>query len=171
MQTERLWRRDMGFTAIIDTREKEPWRLIASTIDNTVVRKLDTGDYSIEGLEENILCIERKRSVAEFAANVSAQRFKNELERMLEFKYRYLVFEFTVSQVRDYPVGSGIPKSRWKKLKVRGDYIMKCISQIQVKYGVNVIFAGDASNAEYIGVNLMKRVYERERGSITDTET
>jgi len=51
------------FTIIVDTREQTPW-----TFDNYVVasQKLDTGDYSIQGLE-HIFTIERKKSVSEIA--------------------------------------------------------------------------------------------------------
>lgn len=150
----------MGFNVIVDTREKEPWRITASTVNSVISKKLDTGDYSIEGFEDKV-CIERKRSVSEFAANVTQKRFKNELERMRDYEYKYLIFEFGMQDVLDYPVGSGIPMGRWKKLKTRGPYILKCISQIQVAYDVHVIYAGNASNAEYAATNIMKRIYER----------
>ena len=150
----------MGFTAIIDTREKEPWILLGSTINSVVVEKLDTGDYSVKGLEDQ-LCIERKRSVSELAMNVSQPRFKNELDRMMAYKHRFLVLEFSIQDIMDYPVGSGIPKARWSSLKIKGGYIMLCLSQFQVKYGIHVVFAGNANHAEYCGINIMKRAYEQ----------
>ena len=148
------------FTIIVDTREKMPWTLTASTIDGAISKKLDTGDYSIEGYEDKV-CIERKRDAAELAANVCQARFKSELERMMTYEYRYLILEFNIQDVLDYPVGSSVPPARWKKLKTRGPYIMKCISQFQVKYGINVVFAGNSRNAEYAATNIMKRIYER----------
>ena len=51
---------------IIDTREQKPWEFPGHT---TAVQKLDTGDYSVEGLED-ILCIERKQNTSEFAKNI-----------------------------------------------------------------------------------------------------
>ena len=53
------------FTIIIDTREQQPWTFEHYTTAN---RKLDTGDYSVEGLE-NLLAIERKKSINEIANN------------------------------------------------------------------------------------------------------
>ena len=47
------------FNIIVDTREQKPWDFNDNF--NTTKAKLDTGDYSIEGLE-HILCIERKCS-------------------------------------------------------------------------------------------------------------
>ena len=43
---------------IVDTREQQPWDF---EFHETAKAKLDTGDYSVEGLE-NILCIERKKA-------------------------------------------------------------------------------------------------------------
>lgn len=47
------------FTIIIDTREQQPWEFEHYS---TASRKLDTGDYSIEGLE-NLFTIERKKAL------------------------------------------------------------------------------------------------------------
>ena len=62
------------FTIIKDTREQDGYTFESSssryhTCNGMISRKLDTGDYSIEGLEDK-LCIERKASVVEFANNV-----------------------------------------------------------------------------------------------------
>ena len=62
------------FTIIKDTREKQGYTFQPSKTQyhvckGMVSRKLDTGDYSLEGLEDKI-CIERKASVVELANNV-----------------------------------------------------------------------------------------------------
>ena len=61
------------FTIIVDTREQTPWEF---GFHNTAKRKLDTGDYSMEGYE-SLFTIERKRSVSEIANNLSENRFKD----------------------------------------------------------------------------------------------
>jgi len=124
------------------------------------VRKLDTGDYSIEGLEHK-LCIERKSSVSELAQNVTAKRFKDVLERMRHFSYSFLLLEFSIDDIIKYPYGSEVPRKMWKKLKVKGPFILKVISQIQVKYGIHVVFCGDSDNAKYIANNIMRQVHEQ----------
>lgn len=143
---------------IIDTREREGLWSFGST--EVIHKKLDTGDYSIEGLE-TLLCIERKKTVSEFAINVAEKRFKDSLERMKSYQYRFVIMEFTINDVLKFPIGSGIPKSKWDKMRITPQYIMYFISQIQVLYGIDVIFAGDRSNASYIAKNIMKRVYEQ----------
>ena len=79
------------FTIIIDTREQQPWTFNNHTVAN---RKLDTGDYSIEGLE-NILCIERKKSASEFANNIVESRFKDVLMRMNQLKYSFIKLKYS----------------------------------------------------------------------------
>ena len=93
------------FTIIRDTREKEgytfePVETRYHTCKGMVTQKLDTGDYTLEGLEDK-LCIERKSSVAEFAGNVGQDRhrFMREIERMKEFPHRYIVLELSLIHI------------------------------------------------------------------------
>jgi len=145
------------FTIIIDTREQIPWEF---GYHNTAKMKLDTGDYSIQGYEDTI-AIERKKSVSELATNLSESRFKDVLERLSKIKHPYMVFEFDIDEVYRFPVGSDIPKRLWDKLRISGNYIVKRLIEIQLEYNIQIIFCGDASNAERYTVSLMKRIYER----------
>ena len=57
------------FTVIKDTREQDGWTFERfdtryHTCTGMVLQKLETGDYSLKGME-NIFCVERKGSVAE----------------------------------------------------------------------------------------------------------
>jgi ERCC4-type nuclease len=153
------------FKIIIDTREqKNLWSFHSNYCEDIIRRKLDTGDYSIEGLE-HLLCLERKATVAEFAVNMRGDTFKRELARMQSYKYKFIIFEFGVDDILRFPIGSGIPKSKWESMRISPQFIMRFISEIQVIYGVHVVFAGDGDNAKYIASNIMKRVYEQEHPS------
>jgi hypothetical protein len=145
------------FTIIIDTREQIPWEF---GFHNTAKKKLDTGDYTIEGFE-NILAIERKKSVSEIATNLSESRFSDVLDRLSKIKHPYMVFEFSLDEVYSFPVGSDIPKKLWDKLRISGNYIIKRLIEIQLKYNIQVVFCGDSDNAEKFSVSLMKRIYEQ----------
>jgi ERCC4-type nuclease len=145
------------FTVIIDTREQLPWEF---ELHATAKKKLDTGDYSIEGLED-ILCIERKRSVAEIANNIAEKRFKDVLERMSKMQYPFMLFEFDLEDIYSFPVGSDIPKKLWDNLKISANYILKYITLVQLNYGVHILFCGCPENAERLAVSIMKRVYEK----------
>lgn len=145
------------FTIIIDTREQIPWEF---GYHNTAKQKLDTGDYSIEGFE-SIIAIERKKSVSELATNLSESRFNDVLQRLSTIKHPYMVFEFDLDEVYSFPVGSDIPKKLWDKLRVSGNYIVKRLIEIQLEYGIQIVFCGDPDNAERFVVSIMKRIYER----------
>jgi len=147
------------FKVIIDTREKTPWEFEHPCIEETISKKLDTGDYSVEGMETS-LCIERKRSVQEVAINVREPRFIEELKRMQTYKHRFIICEFSVDDIVKYPLGSKIPKSRWKNIRITGAFILKCIARFQTRYNVHVIFAGDTDNAILLATNIMKDIVE-----------
>lgn len=141
---------------IIDTREQKPWSFEEHA---TAHRKLDTGDYSIEGLE-HILAIERKRNVAEIANNITESRFKDVVDRLKTFKYAFILLEFDLNNVLEYPVGSTIPKRLWSKIRISPQYILKNIIDLQVDHGIHVLFCGSSSNAEKTALSIMRRVYK-----------
>lgn len=145
------------FTIIIDTREQTPWEF---GFHNTAKRKLDTGDYSIEGYE-SLFTIERKRSVSEIANNISESRFKDVLERMGNIPHSFMLMEFEVDEIYTFPVGSDVPKKMWDKLKISGNYIMKYLIEAQLKHNIHILFCGDPSNAEKVAVSIMKRIHEK----------
>lgn len=145
------------FTIIIDTREQLPWEFGYHSTSN---KKLDTGDYSIAGFED-VLAIERKRSVSEIANNLSEGRFLDVLDRMSKIRYSFILLEFDLNDVLEYPHNSDIPKKLWSKLRVSGNYILKRLVEIQMKYGIHIIFCGSIENARRTAVSIMKRVYEQ----------
>lgn len=153
-----------SFTVVIDTREKSPWCFSSSSILGTEYRKLDTGDYSVVGLEDK-LCIERKRNVTELAGNIHEKRFARELERMQDYPYRYLLLESSLTRLIEYPQHEDLPPAVLRKIRVSGKYLLKCVNRMQVKYGVNIIYCGNVFNAQWVATNLMKEVIEIENGN------
>jgi DNA excision repair protein ERCC-4 len=145
------------FTIIVDTREQMPWEFGFHT---TSRRKLDTGDYSIEGFE-NILAVERKKSVSAIATNLTESRFPDVLKRLSEIKHNFILCEFTLEEVYKFPEGSDIPQSKRDKLRISGKYIVKRLIEIQMDYNIPIIFCEDHDLAERYAVSIMKRIYER----------
>jgi hypothetical protein len=151
------------FDIIVDTKEQQPWtfeNINGDIIDNIIHHNLDTGDYTIAGFEET-LCIERKKSVAELAKNITEARFERELERMYEFRHKFLILEFGYYNIDTYPIGSSVPKYLQSKIKITGSYILKKLSEIAIKYDIHVIPCDNRTYAEIVAVNLMKRIYEQ----------
>ncbi len=77
-------------TALIDTREQNPLDLAPL---RTVVDTLDTGDYSLRGLE-HVVRIERK-SLSDLLGCIGGERerFDREVQRLLGFPVRCLIVE------------------------------------------------------------------------------
>lgn len=152
----------MSFNVIVDTREKICWDLASASplVDDVISRKLDTGDYCVEGLED-LMCFERKKSVSELATNITKDAFERELIRMSEIEYSFLMLEFSVDDILKYPVGSDIPKKIWRKLRVKSEFIMSALARMQTKYQIHVVFCGDSSNAALIATNIMGQLYRK----------
>jgi len=122
--------------------------------------KLDTGDYSVRGLED-YLCIERKKSVSELASNITEKRFTNELERMAEFPHKFLILEFDYRHIEDFPEGCHLPKKVKRKIKVTSNFIMRRLSEIQMTYDIHVIPCGNVNYAEQVAATIIKRINEK----------
>lgn len=155
-----------SFTVIVDTREKLPWEMNSARVLGREIEKLDTGDYTVKGLEDK-LCIDRKASVSELAQNITTKRFIRELERIKEFPHAFLILEFSASDIFDFPHSADLPEAVKNRIRVNGNFLMRCLSRLQIKYDFNIIFAGSRSNAERIAVNLMEDVlelYDKEYG-------
>lgn len=149
----------MSFNVIIDTREQIPWELVHESILGTEYKKLDTGDYSIPGYEHDF-CIDRKMSVAEIAQNINQKRFHKELARMNKMSHPYILLEASCTDVLNFPYGANLPKRVMDKIKVSGPYILKCITRMQIKYGVNFIFCGNRANAQTVAICILREYME-----------
>ena len=90
---------------IVDTRERTPWTFEPQkgikTLEGikTVRRKLDSGDYSIEGLEDRV-AIERK-SLDDWVGTVMRERarFYRELDRLRAFAFRCVIIEASLRDI------------------------------------------------------------------------
>jgi len=144
---------------LYDTREKFPWTFgVDQYVDDVLKQKLSTGDYTLRGYESR-LCIERKKTVSELAQNITTKRFHNELERMKQFEWAFLILEFSVSDILNYPSSKDVPKHIRKKLRVKGPFILKCLAQMQTKYGVFVLPCDNTFAAQHVALDIMKNVW------------
>lgn len=143
-----------------DSREQKPWDFqFRGFAQNTVTLK--TGDYTLAGYED-VLRIEKKGSTGELAINLGSKskQFYAELDRMLEYEYRYLIFEFTEETLSRFPIDSGIPKSKLSKIKINANYLISSVNKIRDKYDIEVIFAGDSDRATDEAIQIFNRVIE-----------
>ena len=154
--------KNKSFKVIKDTREQEGYYFSEyGTCLGMVERKLDTGAYSIEGLED-LICIERKGCAEELAQNLGQKKhaFLNEIERMKEIPHRFIVLEFSLEDLVEFPENSRIPESQKKKLRISGKYMLKCLMEFQIRDNIHVVFAGNKYNAFLLVSSIFKRINE-----------
>ncbi len=137
---------------LIDTREKQPWTFTSSRI-----HKLDTGDYSLPFLHNDV-CIERKKTVSELAGNVTKKCFWREMERMSEFKHKVFVCEFAEGDIAPFPSGAGIPRYLRNKVRVKGPFILSCINRIRYEFNISVEFFLNRRMAELFAKNWLQEL-------------
>ena len=94
------------FTVVVDSREQLPYEfsgMVGPAGDMlaipTVVRGLASGDYSIEGMEDQ-LAVERK-SMDDLFSSVTwdRDRFEREIERMNSYRSAFVVIEATWPEI------------------------------------------------------------------------
>lgn len=148
------------YTVVRDTREKEGqgWEFPGTVACAGTVREaLPTGDYTLKGFE-SVFTIDRKGAVSEFATNVFEERFERELARMATFELAVVLLEFELSDIVNYPRTSGIPKCRWKRLRVNGSSYLRRFWELQLKYPhVHFLFAG--RHGKEAASSLFKRFF------------
>ena len=126
-------------SVIVDTSEQKPWLFPADRF-TTERRSLDTGDYSLPGLEGRF-CIERK-SLGDFVGTVIHDwlRFRKELIRMSAMDLAVIVVEADAGDIRGKKYESEAqPASVFGKAMA-----------IQLDHGVPVLFWGPRVTCEVL---------------------
>ena len=130
----------------VDTREQAPWGFGDMDDVELVTKKLDTGDYSVVGLEDKV-CIERK-SLDDFVGTVMTgrERFYRELGRMQKMEWAAVIIEATVEDVF---------AGRYES-KAHPSSVFGFISEITIKRGVPVLLAGDRVEAQLLAGKFLE---------------
>lgn len=124
---------------IVDTRERVPWTFEDQGIE-CVRAKLDSGDYSLPGLEHRV-SIERK-SLDDWTGTVlrDRARFYRELERLRAFDFRCVIVEAGIREIME-----GRYKSQAKPASVLG-----FVAEVTVMQAVPVYLAGSRAEAQVL---------------------
>ena len=140
----------MKYVILKDTREKNGWSFDAFDKCLAVARwGLKTGDYTARGLEKDLV-IERKASTGELAMNLGKKRkaFEAEIERMSDFRWKYILCEFSIDDLMNFPQNSGIPKKQLQYVRMNGKFMWKKLCEYQEQSGVEVVFCDSKLDAE-----------------------
>ena len=148
------------FTISRDTREHpgHGFHFRASkACSGMTVATLRTGDYSIRGLEE-VVCIERKESISEFASNLTQPRFDRELNRMDDYKVAVVLLEFGVEDLLDWPRSSDLPPSKRKQVRAKGPFLLKRLAELMAKHpNVQFLFVGN--RGQEVALAILKQAW------------
>lgn len=150
------------FIVIKDTREQDGYYFSTfNTCAGMIEHKLDTGDYTIQGLEDKV-CIERKGCVEELAVNLGQKKytFLDEIDRMQSFPHKFIVLEFSLEDLIKFPDETRIPIKNKSSVKITGKYMLKCLIEFQLYNNVNILFCGDKYNAFLAVSSIFKRINE-----------
>ena len=143
------------YTVIQDTREQQGWYFSEyDKCSGMEIGTLKTGDYTMKGFEE-MVCIERKASTSEIANNLGKKKkpFQAEMDA-------FLVLEFSMDDLLNYPKNSNVPKSKMGYVRITGKYLLKCLIEYQVWYNVKVLFCDNKQNAFAVTNSIFKRLNE-----------
>jgi|TARA_R100001163_G_scaffold35336_1_gene27193 hypothetical protein len=138
------------YVILKDTREKNGWDFNAFDKCMAVVDwGLKTGDYVARGLEKHLV-IERKASTGEIATNLGKKRkaFDAEIERMSQFRWKYIICEFSIDDLMNFPENSGIPEKQLQYVRMNGKFMWRKLCEYQENFGVQVVFCDDKISAQ-----------------------
>ena len=134
-----------------DTRERKNDHIIAYLDRHGIPwekRKLDIGDYMIDG--QPGLVVDRKQSLGEVAMNLYSAdrvRFYNEIRRAHDAGIRLIILCEQGGAIKSF---EDIPKWQNKYGKVTGRKLQDAILNLEMAYGVPVLFCDKRSTGRRI---------------------
>ncbi len=142
---------------VIDTREQRPYTFsrFGNWISGTVLRALDTGDYSIAGME-HLVRIERK-TLNDLVRSLMADRarFLREMERLAEFPHKVLLVEASLSEVKS-------PYTFHTEIKAHPNGVAGSIAAIAARHGISVWFGDSRDLAEEMVASYLSKLHAYE---------
>lgn len=162
---------------VIDTREQTPFFKHLPKGVIVVKDKLDAGDYSIKGFE-NQIAVERKNP-DDFLSSVTqdAERFKKEINRLQSYERKILVVEDTYENILarcnpDMKTRKKIVNTRtgiraitdYSKRDIHPNVVKGVVTSLIFKYGLSIYFALNRKDAEEFTLNGLRKYFREKRG-------
>ena len=143
---------------IVDTRERTPWTFEGKKGVVLERAKLETGDYSIAGLEARVT-IERK-SLSDWINTVlrDSARFYRELERMRAFDFRCVIIETSVAELF----------SKRTRESVSPESMMGFVAEVSVSQCVPVYLGGSRAESQELAVALLRMADKKFKRDLED---
>ncbi len=140
-----------GPVVVVDTREKKPYHF-----DRSTRAALQTGDYSVQGLE-HLVAVERKSKSDLYGTLSTARsrgRFCNELERARELSFFALVVECTMTDFRRPPETPAAKRRPYDK-----DATWRHLELICVRFNVSPWWCENRVQAQAVTGRLLAVAY------------
>jgi ERCC4-type nuclease len=141
------------FIIIIDSREQRPYDFqnIKPESPETIIQGLNTGDYSVVGLEDKICC--ERKSISDLFSSVGSgrKRFENEMVRMSEFDYAALIIESSLAGIFMCPPG---------RSRMNTKAVFRTLISWSIKYNVHVWPMWDRESAEKVTYLILKKYWD-----------
>ena len=141
-------------SVIVDTREQLPYNFKKEKHIQIVREKLATGDYSLKGHTDRII-IERK-TLTDLLGVIGngRDRFKRELQHLKDnCEFPVLLIEGSVSDIFDK---YALPFES----KIHQNSVIGSLISWSVKFGVQIIFAGNRAKGELITAKYLTKMNE-----------
>jgi len=149
---EWTWKFPNDFILVIDTREQQP--LFKRPPKGLVIvrDKLDIGDYSIRGFEQQI-AVERKRIEELYrCATVEREDFKDKLEVMSSLERKWLFIEGTVDDLFSWQIHTD----------VHPNIIRGFLASVQIKLNIPVV-VGSRTDLQHLMLDLFVKYFNWKR--------
>ena len=133
---------------IIDNREQTPWTF--PTDIETIPGSLQSGDYSLSGLQE--LCTIERKSLSDLVGCVTGddrERFKRELLRLKAYRCRAVIVEATLQDIMIHRYLS----------RTEPESVIGSLASWQTRYEVPFVLAGDADGAARYALAILRNFH------------
>ena len=138
-------------TIIVDSREQKPYKF-----KNSLVKKLDAGDYSILGLENQIAIERKSKSDAYGTIGAGRERFVKELERFQSYKYKAIIIESSLSNFLIQPEFSKMnPKSA-----------INSLIAWSIRFNVHIIFGDSRRLSRTLCERILEKFYKENKNNV-----
>ncbi len=131
---------------VIDSREKKPF-----DIPNSISKKLETGDYSVEGYEDEI-ALERKSLPDLFSClGKDRKRFECQLDRLSEIRYGGVVITSSYSNIQ------------WGYLysDLSGDQAQSKLIGLSLEYNIPVWLVSNRDEGTKLSLKFLSHAYSK----------
>ena len=134
---------------VVDSREQKPYRF-----QRSVTRALRSGDYSVEGLETQVVVERKSKEDAYSSLGRDRERFEREFRRLADFEYAAVIVEAGLSDFLEPPAFS----------RMHPHAAINTLVSWSVKYGVHVFFADSRRLARALTYRILEK-YWKHRGA------